>query len=362
MPLVPEAVALPGSGLVFINYYDSTVTDAYRIAAIQAENYLQSHFTNPVTISVSFQLQPLAATAAASNSFSLISVSYATLTAALRSHAVTADDFLAVNGLPAADPSGGVGFSIPVSEARILGLAAQTNSLDVTVTLNSNLAWTFGQDAVGAIEHEITEGGFGRIGSLGIQSSKWRPMDLFRFNVDGTRDFTGGADGAATFFGLDSAHVTALRFHASISAAGVDDGADLADWSGTHGDSFGPGGPNAPGSVSDTDLRVLDILGWNSTAFAPAADEFASSLTDASHPFGQLTPGGSATGALQSAGDRDWFQVRLQAGLSYTINLTGHAGGGGSLADPFLRLHDAGGAVLASNDDIVDGSNPDSKI
>ncbi|MDB5475841.1 MAG: alkaline metalloproteinase [Phenylobacterium sp.] len=362
MPFDPEAVTLPGSGLTFINYYDDTVSAAYRSAIVTAENELQSHFTNPLTISVNFVLGPLSATAAAQNQFSLNTVSYATLAAALRSHAVTSDDVLAVNGLPASDPSNGVGFSIPVSMARMLGLAPQTNSLDVTVTLNSNLNWSFGQDAVGAIEHEITEGGFGRIGSLGIQSTKWQPMDLFRFTAAGVRDYTGGSDGIATFFGLDQFHILDRQFHNSIDANGVDDGSDLSDWSNIRGDSFGPGGPNSPGTLSATDLRVLDILGWNSATFTPAPDEFANSLTDASHGIGQVLAGGSSTGALQSAGDRDWFRVQLQAGLSYTIKLTGQHAGGGTLADPFLRLHDASGAVVASNDDIVDGTNPDSQV
>jgi Ca2+-binding RTX toxin-like protein len=370
MPFDPEAVTLPGSGLTFINYYDDTVSAAYRSAIVTAENELQSHFTNPLTISVNFVLGPLSATAAAQNQFSLNTVSYATLAAALRSHAVTSDDVMAVNGLPASDPSNGVGFSIPVSMARMLGLAPQTNSLDVTVTLNSNLSWSFGQDAVGAIEHEITEGGFGRIGSLGIQSTKWQPMDLFRFTASGVRDYTGGSDGIATYFGVDQFHViTQFPFHAAL-ASGTDDGGDLSDWENrsllgvtpVRFDSFGGGGPNSPGSLSATDLRVLDILGWNSATFTPAPDEFANSLTDANHGMGQVLAGGSSTGTLQAAGDRDWFRVQLQAGLSYTIKLTGQHAGGGTLADPFLRLHDASGAVVASNDDIVDGTNPDSQV
>jgi len=364
MPFDTEAVTSAGSGLVFINSYDASVTDAYRSAIIAAENELQSHFTNAVTISANFTLSSLSATSAASNQFSTVNVSYSAFTTALRSHATTANDFTAVNGLPLTDPSGGAGFAIPVSEARILGLTPQTNSDDVDVTLNSNLAWTFGQDAIGAIEHELTEGGFGRIGSLGIQgqNGKWAPMDLFRFTSAGVRDFTGGSDGVTTFFGLDGSHVSSLPFHAAINASGADDGQDLADWGGTRGDAFGPGGPNGPGVMSATDLQVLDVLGWNATPFVPAADDFANSLTADNAPFGQVAPGGSISGTLQQAGDRDWFRITLQGGTSYTIKETGHFGGGGTLADPFLRLHDASGAQVAFSDDIVDGSNPDSQI
>jgi hypothetical protein len=266
MPFDPEAVTLPGSGLVFVNYYDDSVGAGYRSAIVTAENELQSHFTNPLTITVNFELAPLSASAAAQNKFSLTPLSYSSFAAALRAHATTADDFLAV---------GGVGFSIPTSMARMLGVAQQTNSTDLTVTLNSNLTWSFGQDAVGAIEHELTEGGFGRIASLGVQATRWQPLDLFRFTAAGARDFTGGSDGVQTFFGLDAFHVTNLPFHNAVNSAGVDDGADLGDWAGTRGDAFGPGGPNAPGSLTATDLRVLDVLGWNSAPFTPPPDDFA---------------------------------------------------------------------------------------
>jgi Ca2+-binding RTX toxin-like protein len=360
MTFPTEAVTLAGSGLVFVNSYDANVTDAYRNAVITAENFLQSHFTDQVTASVNFALQPLGGSFSAQNSFSETAVSYAAFAAALRGHATTADDVLAVNGLPLTDPSNGAGFSLATTQARILGLAVQTNSVDDTVTLNSDLPFTFGQDAVGALEHEITEGVFGRTASLGFAQHRYSPLDLFRFTASGQRDYTGGSDGVATFFGVDGAHVTTLQYHSSISAAGVNDGFDLGDWDHTRGDSFGPGGPSSPGGISATDLQVLDVLGWSSTPFVPAPDEFASS--GAAQPFGALAIGGTATGVLQQAGDHDWFAVTLQAGASYSFTLSGRAGGGGTLADPFLRLHDAAGNVLASNDDITSGSNPDSRL
>jgi Ca2+-binding RTX toxin-like protein len=366
MTLPTEAVTLAGSGLVFINAYDASVTDAYRSAIISAENFLQSHFTNSVTVNLEFDLQSLGSGVSAQNQFGTISVSYATYAAALRSHATTGDDLLAVNGLPATDPSHGAGFEIPLAEARILGLASQSNQIDDSVSLNGNLNFTFGQDAIGAIEHEVTEGVFGRISSLGFDGTRWNPLDLFRFSAGGQRDFTGGSDGVATFFGTDGAHVSSLAFHNSVSATGVFDGQDLGDWDHTRGDAFGPGGPNSPGSISATDLQVLDILGWNPTnaaqPFIPPPDEFASSLNDISHPFGQVAVGGSATGSLQQAGDHDWFKVQLQPGGTYTISETGHGGGGGTMGDPFLQVRDAFGNVVASNDDIVDGTNPDSRL
>lgn len=365
MSLPTEAVTLSGSGLVFLNSYGDGVSAAFRSAIIVAENELQSRFTNVVTLSMNFDLQALDPKFAAQNSYSTIAVSYASLTAALRARAATADDQLAAGGLPTLDPSGGVGFSIPTAQAVILGLAPQTNKGDANVILNSALNWTYGQDAVGALEHEITEGGFGRVASLGVQSATWATLDLFRFTAAGQRDYTGGGDRAQTFFGLDSAHVTSLGYHNAISPTGVDDGFDLGDWESTRGDAFGPGGPNSPGHLSATDLRVLDILGWTPMAlgaYTPAADDYASSLTDRTAPFGLLSASGVGTGALQFAGDRDWFRIQAYAGFTYTVTLTGLSGGGGTLADPYLRLRDGSGGLLSQNDDIVLGTNPDSRL
>jgi Ca2+-binding RTX toxin-like protein len=361
MTLGAESVSLAGSGLVFVNSYDASVTPAFRDAIVAAENELQHDFTNQVTVNVDFSLAPLEAGFSAENRPTEILASYADLTAGLRANAATSDDYLAVNGLPATDPSGGAGFVVPYAQARILGLAQQTMGLDDSVVLNSNLNWSFGQDAVGAIEHEITEGVFGRISSLGVKRPYWAPMDLFRFTAGGQRDYTGGADGVTTYFGVDGSHVSALAYHNSVNAQGVYDGYDLADWNGTRGDAFGPGGPAAPGSLSATDLQVLDVLGWNPTPFTPAADDFASSLGDTSHPFGQLAPGAMSFGVLEQAGDRDWFQVTLQAGQTYAFGMSG-VYNGDPVGGPFLRLHDAGGNLVLSDANVARGQLAISEI
>jgi Ca2+-binding RTX toxin-like protein len=365
MAFADESVTLPGSGLVFINYYDDTVSAPYRSAILAAENFLQSHFTNSVTVNINFSLASLGASFSAQNNFSQVNVSFNGLTQALAGHATSPDDFTSVAGFPTFDISGGRGFAIPIAEAVILGLTPQTNADNDSVTLNSDLSWSFGQDAVGALLHEITEGVFGRDASLGFEG-RWAPLDLFRFTATGQRDVSGGSDGTPTFFGIDANHVNGPQYHGSIDAQGVNDGFDLGDWDHTHGDSFGPGGPNSPGVVTATDLQVLDVLGWTPAGaghdFVPAPDDFASSLSDTGAPMGAISAGGSVTGALQQAGDRDWFAITLQAGASYTFTETGQHGSGGSLGDPYLRLHDAGGATLVENDDIVSGTNPDSQF
>src|ERR1051325_11633664 len=224
-----EQVTLAGSGLVFNNTYLGGVSAAFRTEIIAAENYLQSQFTDSVTVNTSFDLRTLDSRISGQNSFNPVHISYAAFVTALAAHATPgdADDQGAVASLKnLIDPTSGAGLSVPIGEARILGLAPPGNTVDDSVVLN-NLYWTasalqnFPSDAEAVIEHEVTEGIMGRIGHNG---SHWGPMDLFRFTASGQRDFTGGSDGQKTYFSTDGTNVyLGLQYH-SPTASGTDDG------------------------------------------------------------------------------------------------------------------------------------------
>ncbi|MCR9254971.1 MAG: trypsin-like serine protease, partial [Alphaproteobacteria bacterium] len=66
---------------------------------------------------------------------------------------------------------------------------------------------------------------------------------------------------------------------------------------------------------------------------------------------GTVTVGGTATGSLESAGDRDWFAVGLTAGTGYTLEVKGSPSGSGTLSDPYLRLYDSTGTLRDFADD-----------
>ncbi|MGZ3378196.1 MAG: NF038122 family metalloprotease [Phenylobacterium sp.] len=357
MPVSSETVTLAGSGLVFNNTYDAGVTDAYRAAVITAENFLQTHFVNQVTVGVTFEFTPLGSGGVAENDFFITNYNYATVTAALAAHATTADDQLAIAALPAVDPSGGLGFALTSGQAQALGLQAPSGMPnDDTVILGSNVPWVFGQDVVGTIEHEITEGVFGRNQDLGVTGNNYDILDLFRYALNGQHDYTGGTDGAYAVFGVDSTHLTPYVFHNSVAPGGATDGQDLGDWDNTSYDAFGGGGGDIAISMSPTDLRVLDVIGWTPPASPlPGTDDFASSLSDQANPFGHLTVGTALAGSIEITGDRDWFAVQLNAGTDYVASISGEDGGGGTLDDSILRLHDATGVQIATNDD----ANPD---
>ena len=78
-------------------------------------------------------------------------------------------------------------------------------------------------------------------------------------------------------------------------------------------------------------------------------DYLATTSTD-----GTVSVGGSATGEIESQGDRDWFAITLVAGRTYRIDLEGFQSDGGTLGDPYLHgIYDADGNLISgtANDD-----------
>src|SRR5690348_17889041 len=251
-----QTVTLAGSGLKFINTYGSGVTNAYHSAILYAEHELESHITSNVTIRVTFGYKDLSGTGfiAENNFFNTRTVDYATLKAALTSHATGADDLAAVAALPATaptnvnDPTGAAGFLVTAGEARVLGLEGSSTTMDDKLVLDSSSVYNFnpnnrgaagGYDAIGAIEHELSEGGLGRFGGLSYQDGHWGPMDLFRFDAAGNRDYTGVQDGIDTYFSPDGTDpVLSLPYENAVKATGVWNHQDPADWGTRFGDSF----------------------------------------------------------------------------------------------------------------------------
>jgi probable HAF family extracellular repeat protein len=216
-----ETIRYEGSGLVFENLYNFGENGPYRSAIIAAENYLQAHFTDALTIKLDFSKAAIGG--AASNIPTLLKdvlspsqltssggYAYHDLLKALAAKATSADDASAIAALnKLADPTGGVGFQLTLAEAKALGLwTSNDNRTDGVVYLNSNESYFWNGsptpgdsnsfDAIGALEHEISEE-MGRIGGLGFGllgvSNYWGLIDLFRWvqTANGLqRDYSAG--------------------------------------------------------------------------------------------------------------------------------------------------------------------------
>ena len=62
--------------------------------------------------------------------------------------------------------------------------------------------------------------------------------------------------------------------------------------------------------------------------------------------------GDSFNGNLDNRTDEDWIKIELERGQTYEITLTGRGTAPGKTEDPILKLYDAGGQHIITNDDI----------
>lgn len=114
-------------------------------------------------------------------------------------------------------------------------------------------------------------------------------------------------------------------------------------------------GVSAANSLLSSELRfvgydTLTALAAGSTVLGATDGDFAANTgTEA-----VLYPGSPGSGSIATARDLDWFRIEVQAGQSYTVTVDAATG---SALDPVLRLHDANGALLASDNDSGAGSN-----
>lgn len=253
--------------------YDASVTSApagFKTAVAAAVTYLESEFTNPVTLNLtvgygSVNGSALSAGNVGGSQTSYDLVSYANLQAALAANGTQPDQLTALAGLPATSPMGSAMFIVSNAEAKALGLAnavvgindgyigiSSTNPMNWDPT-NRAVAGTC--DAVGAIEHEITEV-MGRTGSLAVNSGAYTALDLFRYTSPGLRDLLPGAGS----FSIDGQ--TMLQTYNNPTTGG-----DPTDWNPTVvGDSFGNASLGVASLVSAVDLREMNVIGWNRTS------------------------------------------------------------------------------------------------
>jgi hypothetical protein len=239
-----------------------------------------------------------------------VNVSYATLKNALQSTGDTA--------LPTTDPNpaGGKDWYLPEAYARMLGLSTATpntskGQFDDTVTLNTwfntpetyngttYTPWSYGQDVINGLIHELSEGLLGRVGGLGDQNSVWSTMDLFRYSAANTpEDYTDGRDGKTTYFSSDGTNLSSaagLSFYNQYSLGSKGSltyvGGDTADW--TQQAVFGTTGGGETLTLNQTELNVMAALGWKVSlpqAVFTARSDLWQTATAWGQGFAPITP------------------------------------------------------------------------
>ena len=251
-----------------ITAVETGLSALYQEAINAAVNFWDQQIKNPISITIDFATETTGL--ASTTNLWGYNKSYSTVETALTNSATSADDLASVHALPSVDPFGGASYFVSVAEAEALGLLSSYSGAAATISLNTTLPLTYDPnhravsgdyDAIGALEHEISEV-LGRIaGSDGALFLT--PEALHRYSSPGVIDTSNSA--ANAYFSVDGQHMLNLIGETS---------GDIADWAaGTVGDSFGIGYQGLAANVSAVDLREMDILGYNlvsSTVPAPA--------------------------------------------------------------------------------------------
>jgi Ca2+-binding RTX toxin-like protein len=221
----------------------------YEFAVQQAVNYYEHLITNPITVNISFGWgevngSPIVSGLAEAATFQDDLHTYTDIYAHLKP--TSAVQLLAFLSLPSIDPTPGTTFEISTAESNALGLIPSGSDVGGSVGLNSSTPWS-----CTAIDGGVTD-------ALGTPVKARN--DLF------------SSDTANYYFSYDGIRVS-LPFE---TPQDVGLGADVVDWApSVHGDSFSDGNrPGDVGLISQTDLQVLNVLGYNlnaSLATTPAA-------------------------------------------------------------------------------------------
>lgn len=297
---------VPGKAITFNNTWDpslntylsSSDVTKFKAAVIYAEQQFQNVFTDAITINLTFTVRRGTGTLGASVT-TFQPTTYAEVKSALTAGAVSPADFSSVGNLPASDPGGPGGWSLPSAEAKALGLlAANDSGLDGTIFFGGGNPYTYDPanrkvvgkyDFIGIAIHEISEV-MGRNSNLDTAPVGAAPFDLFRYTARGALSMDPNA--LNVYFSVDGG-ATALNFFNS------DPSGDVMDWEGPAPDAFNAFGPtNEQDDMTASDLVAMDVIGYTRSSFT---------ITTSSSP----TSGGSTSGG-----------GRVVAGGSVTVTAT----------------------------------------
>jgi hypothetical protein len=334
---------------------DATFTNAglsaADITAMKAANdyarlQLTSRFTDNIHVNIMITAVPGTSTLGQSESPIRSVDNYAALRAAMVSDSKTADDATALGGggsIPASDPiPGNHIYFVTQAQAKALGLIPDDAATsDGTFTFGGGNSFTYDPnnravagkiDFIGTALHEFTEI-MGRIGNMGdgMPDPQFQQMDLFHYSSAGVRGLN---KGPGRSFSIDNGTTLLKAFNDFNANQG-----DLQDWADGTNDSFNAfSSDGVLNDLSDVDLRVMDVLGYDR----------ATSPTGSAANISTRLPVGTGDNILITGfiitGPGGSTKRVLVRGIGPSTNLAG------ALADPTLELHDGPGALIASND------------
>jgi len=272
--------------------FDSTVNAVQQAAVQGVVNFFNAHFTDPVAIDINVSFANLPGLLGAS-SYPLATHTFSDITTALASDGTSADDATAVANLPGADPVTGTHtWTITPAEEMALGLIPDNGTTsDGSVRFSNTATFDYDRtdgiaagafDFFGIVAHEFTEI-MGRELNAADNSVAFgpgdHPLDLFKFSAAGAREFVGTNVG---YFSIDGGTTNLDNFNTSTNG-------DFGDWAASAGsDSFLAFSPSGMVNfVSLTDLRVMDVIGWQVAETPPTAAALTATVGEDGPTFSQ---------------------------------------------------------------------------
>ena len=137
---------------------------------------------------------------------------------------------------------------------------------------------------------------------------------------------------------------------------------------GNNGQFFGKKTTVQPGQCwqPDSDVtRYVEVSGQagDTGGYRLSIVEIPDDYANRTDTTGAVAVGGSTTGELEHAGDRDWFKVTLEKGKTYRIDLKGKGTGDGTLADPNIGgIFDTNGRLIDATWDDDGGGGKNSRV
>jgi hypothetical protein len=354
------ATTATGAGLVINPTFDSSITSNPNAAAIEAMinqtiAIFQSLFSDPITVELLYRYastgpggKTLDPSTVSESDYADYSIPWGDFISALRTDAKTSNDNSADASLPTSSitpnitPSGANGRALGLDTPPSVfsnGKVGSGGQYDGIVTLNSQVPFQFTRpasandfDAQRATEHETDEIlGLGSHLGSSPPVTDLTPQDLFSWSAPGTRNHSASG---TRYFSIDGGNTDIVGFNQDSSG-------DYGDWLSAACPQANPYVQNAfvcPGQSSDVSATSpeginLDVIGY----------DLASALLGNISTRGLVGTGGDVLiGGFIISGTQPKEVIVRAIGPSLPLT--------GTLANPYLALHDSSGALIASND------------
>ena len=273
--------------MLFNLIYNPSVNNApagFQTAMAAAARILENLFTNNITIN--FRIGwgenegiPINFGVANGGPLAGVNVDYLQQRSALTASATSIFDRVAIANLPSRDPTNGGQFLLASAQQKAFGLLpANDTAIDGSIGFSTTQPWTFDLnnrgapgtvDFIGTALHELTHA-MGRLGNISSNPNVFGALDLVSYSAPQALQTIGGQP---RYFSMDAGASHLNDFDSSPPPAAP------SDWAARHiGDAFGTSGLGLVDVLSQTDIMVMDAIGFainvnNSTTLTNVQNE-----------------------------------------------------------------------------------------